>query len=246
MLGNPFVLGEHGSRDEVVEKYRRWLWEQIKEEGAVYRELLRLKAAAQKRELLLVCWCKRPNKEVACHGDIIKQAIEWLDRWERGIPEPQAHSLIHDLPSSVELPVEQLSFCEHLTMSTEATSAPEEISDELAETAIGWNAPVVLQNREATVPVQQSVDGTPAQLMQDDIQPCLPSVVEHSPRPESPSDESDQNQQKPSVGSRSLYRSFHYRHETDLHPRLYEAFCGQLLQRHPIRWDQTPVGCASK
>ncbi|UFP93617.1 DUF4326 domain-containing protein [Gloeobacter morelensis] len=186
VLGNPFVLGEHGSRDEVVEKYRRWLWEQIKEEGAVYRELLRLKAAAQKRELLLVCWCKRPNKEVACHGDIIKQAIEWLDRWERGIPEPQAHSLIHDLPSSVELPVEQLSFCEHLTMSTEATSAPEEISDELAETAIGWNAPVVLQNREATVPVQQSVDGTPAQLMQDDIQPCLPSVVEHSPPPRKP------------------------------------------------------------
>jgi hypothetical protein len=30
VLGNPFRIGRDGTREEVVEKYRRWLWEQIK------------------------------------------------------------------------------------------------------------------------------------------------------------------------------------------------------------------------
>lgn len=87
VLGNPFVIGQDGDRVQVVDKYRRWLWQGINEDGLILRELHRLKAQAYCHELVLVCWCKRPGKDVACHGDVIKQAIEWLDYKERGEPE---------------------------------------------------------------------------------------------------------------------------------------------------------------
>lgn len=56
--GNPFVIGEHGTRDEVIAKYRAWLNDS--------QELIEL----AKRELAgkdLVCFCA-PR---ACHGDIL-------------------------------------------------------------------------------------------------------------------------------------------------------------------------------
>jgi hypothetical protein len=30
-LGNPFVVGRDGSREEVIAKYRRWLWARLQE-----------------------------------------------------------------------------------------------------------------------------------------------------------------------------------------------------------------------
>jgi len=30
VLGNPFQIGRDGRRSQVIERYRRWLWEQIK------------------------------------------------------------------------------------------------------------------------------------------------------------------------------------------------------------------------
>lgn len=44
LLGNPFKIGEHGTRDEVIGRYRIWLWRQINLRGDVYRELQRLAA----------------------------------------------------------------------------------------------------------------------------------------------------------------------------------------------------------
>ena len=55
--GNPFVIGEDGSRSEVIEKYRNWLLSND--------ELL-----AQVNELRgkdLVCWCA----PAACHADVL-------------------------------------------------------------------------------------------------------------------------------------------------------------------------------
>jgi hypothetical protein len=74
VLGNPYVIGKDGDRDEVIEKYREWLWNRYQEKRRVYEELLRLSEIAKKRDLLLVCWCK-PK---ACHGDVIKRCIEWM------------------------------------------------------------------------------------------------------------------------------------------------------------------------
>lgn len=85
-LGNPFVIGRDGKRGEVILKYRTWLWQQIQDgmkqerDGAplnpVYQSLRRLQRQGQKDPVRLICHCK-PQ---ACHGDVIKAALEWLEK----------------------------------------------------------------------------------------------------------------------------------------------------------------------
>jgi hypothetical protein len=80
LLGNPFKIGEHGTRQEVLAMYRDWLWRQIKLRGDVYRELQRLAAIARRGDLILICWCKQPGcHDVPCHGDILKSAVMWMN-----------------------------------------------------------------------------------------------------------------------------------------------------------------------
>ncbi len=78
-LGNPYKIGEHGTRHEVLAKYRAWLWRQICLRGNVYRELRRLAAIAERGDLVLICWCKERGRDVGCHGDILKSAVTWLN-----------------------------------------------------------------------------------------------------------------------------------------------------------------------
>jgi len=78
LLGNQFKIGKDGTRQEVIRKYHGWLWEQIKWRGKVYRELERLAAIARQGDLTLICWCKERDRNVDCHGDPLKRAIEWL------------------------------------------------------------------------------------------------------------------------------------------------------------------------
>ncbi|WP_009630447.1 DUF4326 domain-containing protein [Synechocystis sp. PCC 7509] len=89
-LANPFKLADTSNteeRDRVIAKYRRWLWQKIQEkDSAVMAELFYLKeqAIAQARtqgfanDLNLLCFCKQPTREVACHGDVIKSCLEWM------------------------------------------------------------------------------------------------------------------------------------------------------------------------
>lgn len=79
LLGNPYRIGEDGDRDEVIAKYRTWLWQQIRQRGAVYHELLRLAEIVRNGDLYLICWCKQIDREVGCHGDILKSAITWIN-----------------------------------------------------------------------------------------------------------------------------------------------------------------------
>lgn len=61
-FGNPFVIGVHGSRGEVIEQYRQWLLKQP--------DLLkRVKSLKGKT---LGCFCK-PR---ACHGDVLAAIAE--------------------------------------------------------------------------------------------------------------------------------------------------------------------------
>jgi hypothetical protein len=78
-LGNPFKIGEHGTRDGVIATYREWLWRQIKLRGEVYRELQRLAAIAEQGDLVLICWCKERGRDVGCHGDVLKSAVMWMN-----------------------------------------------------------------------------------------------------------------------------------------------------------------------
>lgn len=75
VLSNKFKIGIDGNRDEVVEKYRRWLWIEFNKKGEVYEELVKIsKRVIEGEEIKLVCWCS-PEK---CHGDVIKSCIEWM------------------------------------------------------------------------------------------------------------------------------------------------------------------------
>ena len=60
--GNPFQIGKDGSREEVIEKYRKW----ILKKPELLNSLHELK---NKR---LGCFCK----PLACHGDVLIELIE--------------------------------------------------------------------------------------------------------------------------------------------------------------------------
>jgi len=75
VLANPFVIGKDGDRNEVIEKYRKWLWIEYNKGGEARNELERLSDIVRRGDrLVLMCWCK-PK---ACHGDVIKRCIDWM------------------------------------------------------------------------------------------------------------------------------------------------------------------------
>ncbi len=72
-LGNPYRIGEHGTREQVIEKYRVWLRGQWQANTPAKRELIRLaRMHADGEDIFLVCSC-RP---LPCHADVVKDAIE--------------------------------------------------------------------------------------------------------------------------------------------------------------------------
>jgi Domain of unknown function (DUF4326) len=71
-LGNPFLVGRDGTREDVIARYRQWLRAQWRRGGAVRQELEWL--AAQYRrdgQLTLLCWCA-PR---LCHADVVREAV---------------------------------------------------------------------------------------------------------------------------------------------------------------------------
>jgi hypothetical protein len=68
-FANPFPINEQQNRDEVIRKYTRWLWGELKEGRVSLDELVAMKG---KR---LVCFCA-PQK---CHGDVLLKAIAWAE-----------------------------------------------------------------------------------------------------------------------------------------------------------------------
>ena len=75
-LGNPFRIGPDGDREQVIEKYREWFYNKLKDEE--FRG--RVEALKEKR---LGCWCK-PD---ACHGDVIVEYLEGI-KYERNRNTP--------------------------------------------------------------------------------------------------------------------------------------------------------------
>lgn len=74
-LGNPFKIGRDGDRNQVIEKYRVWLWQQIKSRGPAWEELKRLKQLLlQKQSLVLTCYCF-PHR---CHAEVIRSCLHWM------------------------------------------------------------------------------------------------------------------------------------------------------------------------
>lgn len=72
-LGNPFVIGKDGTREQVIARYGIWLTEQIdKKNPVVLDELNRLgNKAIDDKGLALQCFCyPKP-----CHGEVIKEKL---------------------------------------------------------------------------------------------------------------------------------------------------------------------------
>jgi hypothetical protein len=91
VLGNPHpvstpekpkkcaICGVYHQRGETIALYRSWLWQQMQEDGAVLKELKRIAQMVKAgKDVRLGCWCK----PAACHGDVIKAAVEWLIQTE--------------------------------------------------------------------------------------------------------------------------------------------------------------------
>ena len=78
--GNPYVLGVDGTRSEVIEKHRQYLWDGIKE-GSVELEVL-----ADLDGKILACWCA----PLACHGDTLLKAAAWAAEQLNLAPEDRS------------------------------------------------------------------------------------------------------------------------------------------------------------
>jgi hypothetical protein len=75
VLGNPFIIGKDGNREEVIEKYRKYLWVEMVKRDTIWNELIRLYGIwKEKGHLSLGCYCF-PK---ACHGQVIGSALVWL------------------------------------------------------------------------------------------------------------------------------------------------------------------------
>ena len=65
--GNPFGIGPHGTRAQVIELYRLHLAQQIRTGQVSLEDLAALDGKT------LACWCApRP-----CHGDVLARAAKW-------------------------------------------------------------------------------------------------------------------------------------------------------------------------
>ena len=69
--GNKFVIGRHGSREQVIARYRTDLWRRIHSGEIALEDLAGLSTKT------LACWC-RPS--LPCHGDVLARAAAWAAR----------------------------------------------------------------------------------------------------------------------------------------------------------------------
>jgi hypothetical protein len=75
-LGNPFKITPNFSREDVIFRYRKWIYEAIKnKDEKVVNELKRLlKMLKENGKLILICWCA----PLSCHGDVIAEVLEQM------------------------------------------------------------------------------------------------------------------------------------------------------------------------
>lgn len=71
-LGNPFVLKQHGNRDQVIAQYRDYLNAQIEARNPkIVSELARILHLGDQKPVELACFCQ----PAACHGDVIREVL---------------------------------------------------------------------------------------------------------------------------------------------------------------------------
>jgi hypothetical protein len=81
--GNPFKISRDGTREQVIERYRVWLWAQIK------AGTISVASLAELDDKLLACFCA-PKP---CHGDVLVKAAAWAKRELAGQPNADGNTL---------------------------------------------------------------------------------------------------------------------------------------------------------
>lgn len=73
-FANPFKLKDDEPRGATIQRYKEWLWGQIRSGKITLEDLLELEGKN------LVCFCS-PN---ACHGDVLVAAVQWARKeWDK-------------------------------------------------------------------------------------------------------------------------------------------------------------------
>ena len=68
-LGNPYVIGFDGTREEVIRKYKGYFYSQELYETNLYKQI---KEAVEKDKIVtLGCYCKPRD----CHCDVIEESL---------------------------------------------------------------------------------------------------------------------------------------------------------------------------
>lgn len=65
IFGNPFTIGKHGNRKEVISRFKRYFDRRIKHD-IKFRNAVRKLAGKT-----LLCWCH----PMGCHGDVIAEYL---------------------------------------------------------------------------------------------------------------------------------------------------------------------------
>jgi len=73
--GNPFLIAEDGTREEVIEKYRKW----------IINQPFLMNSLHELKDKTLGCWCK-PKP---CHGDVLVELVESRKAIERNSKQKQ-------------------------------------------------------------------------------------------------------------------------------------------------------------
>lgn len=74
-LGNPFVIGVHGTREQVIERYKDYFMERIKTDIKFRRyinNIVPYSRAVKEKVINLQCFCH----PLPCHADFIKEYLE--------------------------------------------------------------------------------------------------------------------------------------------------------------------------
>jgi len=78
VLGNPFRIGVDGDREEVIRKYREWLYKRLETDPQVQSAIMDIVRMLDRGELVrLGCWCA----PLPCHAEVIKEVV--LASWEK-------------------------------------------------------------------------------------------------------------------------------------------------------------------
>jgi len=78
-LANRYVIGRDGSRDEVIEKYKVWLWYEVmtNPNGRPVKELVRiLNLEDENKDVYLGCFCA----PLRCHCDVIIECARYVEK----------------------------------------------------------------------------------------------------------------------------------------------------------------------